>query len=47
MGMETVKDVFYTIGSLAGVFAFARPWLDSRMSKDAARAERILGMIDQ
>lgn len=44
---DGVKEVFFTIGALAGVFAFARPWIESRMSKDTERAERIKQMIDQ
>lgn len=44
---DGIKEVFFTIGALAGVFAFARPWLESRMSKDTERAERIKQMIDQ
>jgi len=44
---DGIKEVFFTIGALAGVFAFAGPWIESRMSKDTERAERIKQMIDQ
>ena len=44
---DGVKEIFFTIGALAGVFAFARPWIEGRMSRDTERAERIKKMIDQ
>jgi hypothetical protein len=44
---DGVKEIFFTIGALAGVFAFARPWVEGRMSRDTERAERIKNMVDQ
>jgi hypothetical protein len=44
---EGIKEVFFTIGALAGVFALARPWMESRMGRDTERAQRIKSLIDQ
>lgn len=42
-----VKDVFFTIGSLAGVFAFFRPVFEKRHQRDIARAKRVIKLLPE
>lgn len=44
---ETVKEVFYAIGSLAGVLALARPLAESKFQRDATRMERIKSLVSE
>lgn len=43
----TLKDVFYTFGSIAGAFAFFRPLVESKMQRDTARVERIKALVNE
>lgn len=44
---EIVKEVFYAIGSVAGVLALARPLAESKFQRDAARVERIKALVSE
>jgi hypothetical protein len=42
-----VKEVFFAVGSAAGVLALLRPVIESKHQCDLKRAERILGLIPE
>jgi hypothetical protein len=42
-----LKEFFFAVGSLAGVFAFMRPVLDSKFKRDQERAERIKQLLTE
>jgi hypothetical protein len=44
---EVVKEVFYAIGSVAGVIALARPLAESKFQRDATRVERIKALVSE
>lgn len=44
---ELVKEVFYAIGSVAGVLALARPLAESKFQRDLERAERIKKLLNE
>lgn len=44
---ETVKEIFYAIGSVAGVIALARPLAESKFQRDATRVERIKALVSE
>ena len=44
---EIIKDIFYAIGSVAGVVALSRPVFEGKYNKDAARYERIRALVDE
>jgi hypothetical protein len=44
---STLKDVFYTLGSIAGALALLRPLAESKMQRDASRIERIKLLVDE
>jgi hypothetical protein len=44
---HTVKEVFYAVGSVAGVIALARPLAESKYQRDAERAQRIKSLISE
>jgi hypothetical protein len=43
----SIKEVFFAIGSLAGVFAFLRPVFDSKFKRDQERAEAIKAQLPE
>ncbi len=43
----SLKDVLYTLGSVAGVIAFFRPLAESKIQRDAVRIERIKGLFNE
>jgi hypothetical protein len=44
---QTVKEVFWAIGSFAGLFAFIRPVFETRFSRDNDRAKQILEIFPE
>jgi hypothetical protein len=42
---STVKEVFFAVGSVAGVLALLRPIVESKFQRDLARVERIKGLV--
>lgn len=44
---EIVKEVFYAVGSVAGVLALARPLAESKFQRDVARTERIKNVVNE
>lgn len=42
-----VKEMFYTIGTVAGVIALARPVFESKYQRDIARFDRIRSLIEE
>jgi len=43
---DGIKEVFFAVGSLAGVFAFVRPWVESRAAKDLERVSHVKAVVD-
>jgi hypothetical protein len=44
---EGTKQVFFAIGSAAGVFAFLRPWIESKVSRDQQRIDYVKSLINE
>jgi hypothetical protein len=44
---SSVKEVFFAIGSVAGVFALLKPLVESKFQRDSARIERIKSLISE
>jgi len=44
---STLKDVFYTFGSIAGALALLRPLAESKMQRDMVRVERIKSIVNE
>lgn len=44
---SAVKEIFFTLGSLAGVFAFFRPIFESKYQKDQERLRRIFEILPE
>lgn len=44
---SNIKEVFFAIGSIAGVFALARPLVESKFQRDVARVDRIKSLINE
>lgn len=44
---STLKDVFYTFGSIAGALALLRPLAESKMQRDMSRIERIKSIVNE
>ncbi|MCX5723653.1 MAG: hypothetical protein NTX84_03850 [Nitrospirae bacterium] len=44
---ESLKEVLYTCGSIAGVLAFLRPVIESKLQRDSARIERIKSLVNE
>lgn len=43
----TVREVFFAVGSLAGLLAFIRPVFDSKFRRDQERADRIRQLLPE
>lgn len=44
---SSVKEVFFAIGSIAGVLALLRPLIEAKLRRDLVRVERIKTMINE
>lgn len=44
---SSVKEIFFAIGSVAGVLALLRPLVESKFQRDSARVERIKSLISE
>src|SRR5512139_3972054 len=44
---STVKEVFFAIGSIAGVLALLRPLVEAKLQRDTVRVERIKTMLSE
>jgi hypothetical protein len=44
---SSLKEIFFAIGSLAGVLAFLRPVFDSKFKRDQERAEKIKNLLPE
>ena len=42
-----IKEVFYAIGSVAGVIALARPLVESKYQRDASRVDEIKSLVSE
>ena len=42
-----MKELFFAVGSIAGVFAFFRPVLDSKFKRDQERADQIKKLLPE
>ncbi|MES2564975.1 MAG: hypothetical protein V4637_19960 [Pseudomonadota bacterium] len=42
-----IKEVFYAVGSLAGVLALSKPLIESKFQRDAARVEHIKSLLSE
>lgn len=42
-----LKDVLYTIGSIAGVTALVRPVLEQRMARDQSRIQKVFALLNE
>lgn len=47
MSWGLIKEVFFAVGSLAGIFAFVRPVFESSFKRDQDRAARIRGLLPE
>ncbi|UOO78141.1 hypothetical protein LVJ85_06695 [Neisseria sp. Dent CA1/247] len=45
--IDIVKNIFYFIGSLAGLFAFFRPVFESKLQQDFQNAKKIIELIEE
>jgi hypothetical protein len=45
--MKNLKDGFFVVGSLAGLFAFLRPAAESKFQRDIDRATTIISKLDE
>jgi hypothetical protein len=43
----TIKEAFFGIGSIAGVIAFFRPLVETKLQRDVIRVERIKSMLNE
>lgn len=44
---STLKDIFYTLGSIAGTLALLRPLAESKMQRDVSRIDRIKSLVNE
>lgn len=47
MTWSSIKEIFFAIGSVAGVLALLRPLVESKFQRDSARAERIKSLLNE
>jgi hypothetical protein len=47
IGWSDVKDLFFVVGSLAGVAALLRPVLETKFARDVTRVERIRSLVNE
>lgn len=43
----SLKEPFFAIGAVAGVIAFFRPFLESKLQRDSVRVERIKSLVKE
>lgn len=44
---STIKEIFFVVGSIAGVAALLRPVFEAKFDKDQSRIEHVLDLIDE
>lgn len=47
MSWETIREVFYTIGSIAGLAAIGKPVFEQKFSRDLERAKYVLSLASE
>jgi predicted kinase len=47
IGWSSVKEIFFAIGSMAGVLAFLRPLVEAKLQRDNVRVDRIKAMLSE
>lgn len=44
---SSVKEVFFAVGSVAGVLALLRPLVEAKLQRDSARVDRIKSLVNE
>jgi hypothetical protein len=47
IGWSSVKEVFFVIGSVAGIVAFLRPLFEAKLQRDSVRVDRIKTLVSE